>query len=143
MGDELWIYYMGTNHDHAGRVDAKAAREERSMGRAILRLDGFVAAEADYEGGTFLTPPVRFTGSRLELNLNTGAGGVAKVELMHESGEPVRGFTMAEADELNGNSVRFVATWNKGKSDVSQLAGKPVRLRIKMRAAKLYAFQFL
>ena len=143
MGDELWIYYMGTNHDHAGRVDAKAAREERSMGRAILRLDGFVAAEADYEGGTFLTPPVQFTGSRLELNLNTGAGGVAKVELMHESGEPVRGFTMAEADELNGNSVRFVATWNKGKSDVSQLAGKPVRLRIKMRAAKLYAFQFL
>jgi hypothetical protein len=62
---------------------------------------------------------------------------------MHESGEPVRGFTMAEADELNGNSVRFVATWNNGKSDVSRLAGKPVRLRIKMRAAKLYAFQFL
>jgi hypothetical protein len=50
---------------------------------------------------------------------------------------------MAEADELNGNSVRFVATWNNGKSDVSRLAGKPVRLRIKMRAAKLYAFQFL
>ena len=82
-------------------------------------------------------------GSRLELNLNTGAGGVAKVEILHESGEPIRGFSMAEADELNGNSVRFVATWNNGNSDVRQLAGKPVRLRIKMRAAKLFAFQFL
>ncbi len=142
MGDELWIYYMGTNHDHAGRVDAKAAKEEASLSRAILRLDGFVAAEADYEGGVLMTPPFRFSGSRLELNLNTGAGGVAKVEIVRESGEPVRGFTMAEADELNGNSVRLVAAWNGGKTDVSALAGQPVRLRIKMRAAKLFAFQF-
>lgn len=142
MGDELWIYYMGTNHDHAGRVDAKAAKEEASIGRAVLRLDGFVAAEADYEGGVFLTPPVRFSGSRLELNLNTGAGGVAKVELLRDSGEPVRGFTMAEADELNGNGVGLVASWNGGKQDVSSLAGQPVRLRVKMRAAKLFAFQF-
>lgn len=143
MGDELWIYYTGTNHNHAGRLDAKATREETAISRAILRLDGFVAAEADYEGGVFLTPPIRFTGSRLELNLNTGAGGVAKVEIVRENGEPIRGFTLAEADELNGNSVRLNATWNGGKSDVSALAGQPVRLRIKMRAAKLYAFQFL
>jgi hypothetical protein len=142
MGDELWLYYMGTNHDHAGRVDAKAAKQEASLSRAILRLDGFVAAEADYEGGVFLTPAFRFSGSRLELNLNTGAGGVAKVELMRESGEPIRGFTMAEADELNGNSVKLVATWNGGAADVSALAGQAVRLRVKMRAAKLFAFQF-
>ena len=142
MGDELWIYYTGTNHNHAGRLDAKAAREETSLSRAVLRLDGFVAAEADYEGGVLITPPFVFTGSRLELNLNTGAGGVAKVELLRESGEPIRGFTLAEADEINGNSVRMLVSWNGGKSDVSALAGQGVRLRIKMRAAKLFAFQF-
>jgi hypothetical protein len=49
---------------------------------------------------------------------------------------------MAEADELNGNSVRLLATWNGGGSDVSSLAGQTVRLRIKMRAARLFAFQF-
>jgi hypothetical protein len=142
MSDELWIYYTGTNHDHASRLDAKAAREETAISRAVIRLDGFVAAEADYEGGTLLTPAFRFSGKRLELNLNTGAGGVARVELMRESGEPIRGFTMAEADELNGNSVRMIATWNGGGSDVSALAGQAVRLRIKMRAAQLFAFQF-
>lgn len=139
MGDELWIYYMGTNHDHAGRVDGK---RQEALSRAVLRVDGFVAAEADYEGGVFMTPPVRFVGSRLELNLNTGAGGVAKVEILKETGEPIRGFTMAEADELNGNSLTLRASWNKGSADVSALAGQAVRLRIKMRAAKLFAFQF-
>jgi hypothetical protein len=35
-----------------------------------------------------------------------------------------------------------VAAWN-GRTDVSALAGKPIRLRIRMRSAKLYAFQFV
>ena len=142
MQDELWIYYMGTNHDHAGRLDPQAEKEETAISRAILRLDGFVAAEADYEGGVFMTPAMKFQGSRLELNLNTGAGGVARVEILTESGAPIRGFTMGEADELNGNRVKLVATWNGGNSDVAELAGQEIRLRVKMRAAKLFAFQF-
>lgn len=141
MGDELWIYYFGTNHDHARRLDAKASKEENAISRAILRLDGFVSAEADYEGGVLMTPPLRFEGSKLELNLDTGAGGWARVELLEESGKPIPGFGMPEADELNGNDVRMTVTW-RGKADVSALAGKAVRMRIRMRAAKLYAFQF-
>lgn len=142
MGDDLWIYYTATNHDHAGRVDSTAAKDEAAIARAILRLDGWVAAEADYEGGHLITPVIRFSGKRLELNLDTGAGGVARVELLDGEGAPIRGFTAAEADELNGNSVRMVATWNGGKSDVSMLAGKEIRMRLTMRAARLYAFQF-
>lgn len=142
MNDELWIYYMGTNHDHAGRVDPKSQKEETAISRAIIRLDGFVAAEADYEGGTLMTPPLQFKGSRLELNLNTGAGGVAQVEILEESGEPISGYSLLEADELNGNSVKLIATWNKGQSDISKLASRPIRLRLKMRSAKLFAFQF-
>lgn len=142
MGDELWIYYTGTNHDHARRLDANAQRDETAISRAILRLDGFVAAEAAYEGGTLMTPPMRFAGSRLELNLDTGAGGVAKVEILGANGEPLPGFAMTDADELNGNSVRMAVTWRGGESNVSALAGKEVRLRFRMRAARLYAFQF-
>jgi hypothetical protein len=141
MGDELWIYYFGTNHDHAGRLDAKATREESAISRAVLRLDGFVSADADYEGGALITPPLRFEGSKLELNLDTGAGGWARVELLDASGKPIPGFTMPDADELNGNDTGKVVTW-RGKSDVGALAGKAVRMRIRMRSAKLYAFQF-
>jgi len=142
MNNELWIYYMGTNHDHSKRLDSLAEKEEAAISRAILRLDGFIAAEADYEGGTLLTPPIRFKGSRLELNLNTGAGGVAQVEILQESGDPIPGFRMLDADELNGNNVKLMASWNRGQTDVSALSGQVVRLRLKMRSAKLFAFQF-
>lgn len=142
MGDDLWIYYYGTNHDHARRLDRFAAKEEGAISRAILRADGWISADADYEGGWLMTPPLRFAGSRLELNLDTGAGGVAEVEILEESGKPVPGFSLHEADELNGNNVRLPVSW-RGRSDVSALAGKPVRLRMRLRSAKLYAFQFV
>ena len=38
-----------------------------------------MSAEAAYEGGWLITPPLVFEGARLELNLDTGAGGVARV----------------------------------------------------------------
>lgn len=142
MENELWIYFMGTNRDHSGRLDSFATKNEAAISRAVLRLDGFIAAEADYEGGILMTPPLRFQGSRLELNLDTGAGGVAQVELLQESGAPIEGFRLIEADELSGNHVRFVASWKGGKTDISSLAGQSVRLRLKLRSAKLFAFQF-
>jgi hypothetical protein len=106
-----------------------------------MRLDGFVSADFDYAGGTLITPPLRFEGSRLELNLDTGAGGVARVEILDEGGAPISGFTLKEADQLNTNDTRTVVTW-RNSSDVSALAGKAVRLHLRMRSAKLYAFQF-
>jgi len=141
QGDEIWIYYVGMNQDHSKRVDLNATVAASGISRAILRLDGFVSADFDYTGGSILTPAIRFEGSRLELNLDTGAGGLGRVEIQDESGMPIPGFTLADADFLNGNSVRTVVSWN-GKTDVSSLAGKTVRLSLKMRSARLYAFQF-
>jgi hypothetical protein len=40
------------------------------------------------------------------------------------------------------NDVGHVVRW-RGNSDVSRLAGEPIRLKIAMRAAKLHAFQFV
>jgi hypothetical protein len=139
-GGELWIYYIGSNRDHADRVEPGSPKLT-AVSRAILRLDGFVSAEADFEGGWMLTPPITFRGSRLTLNLDTGAGGSARVEILEESGKPIPGFTIFDSDELNTNSVRKVVSWG-GNSDVVSLAGKAVRLRFRMRAAHLYAFQF-
>ena len=141
VGDELWIYYFGTNMAHGRQLDPLAKQHETAISRAILRLDGFLSADADYEGGTFLTPPIKFTGSQLELNLDTGAGGAAFVELLEESGKPIPGFTFLDCEELNANSVRKLVKWGR-KSDVSSLAGRPIRLRFRMRSTKLYAFQF-
>jgi len=142
MGDELWVYYVGTNEAHSGRVESGVRQKLSAISRAVMRLDGFVSADFDHAGGSLVTPPLRFAGSRLELNLDTAGGGFGFVELLDERGVPIPGYTLGAADPLNGNSVRMRATW-QGKADVSALAGKPVRLRLRMRAAKLYAFQFV
>ncbi|MCC6393803.1 MAG: hypothetical protein IT167_24610 [Bryobacterales bacterium] len=142
MGDELWIYYFGQNMDHSHRLDPAAKGREAAISRAVMRVDGFVSADADYEGGWFLSPPLRFKGSRLELNLDTSAGGMAKVEILEESGKLIPGFTLADSDPLNGNNVRMTVSW-KGRKDVSPLAGRTIRLRVRMRSAKLFALRFV
>jgi len=142
MGDELWIYYVGTNEDHDGFIDPAAPGHLTGIGRAIMRLDGFISADADYTGGEIVTPPIKFDGKSLELNLDTSGGGSVSVELLDENNQPIKGYTQAEATPLCGNSVRMPVTWGENR-DVSRLAGKPVKIRFVMRDCKLYAFQFI
>ena len=49
---------------------------------------------------------------------------------------------MADWKEIGGNFIAVPVRW-KGDTDVSKLAGKPVRLFIEARGTKLYAFQFI
>jgi peptide chain release factor 1 len=65
----------------------------------------------------------------------------AFVEIQDGDGKPRPGFTFADCEEIGGNFVDQRVYWN-GKSDLSSLAGKPVRLQIQMKRGKLYAFQF-
>ena len=141
MGDELWFYYVGLNQDHSSRVDAKAKGPMSAISRAVLRLDGFVSADADYEGGWMLTPPIRFSGSKLELNVDTSAGGEVEVEVLDALGTPISGYTLADADPINANSIRTPVSWHTS-TDVTRLAGRTIQLHIRMRNARLYAFQF-
>jgi len=143
MGDELWIYYVGSNRDHDRYIDSAAPEGKHLTGisRAVLRLDGFVSADADYAGGEMTTPLVKFSGKRLELNVQTSGGGSVVVELLDDHGKPIPGFAKSDATPINGNSVRMPVRWGE-RSEVGALIGSPVRLRFHMRDCKLYAFQF-
>ena len=141
VGDELWIYYAGTNRDHDGFVDPCSDGLLSGMGRAVLRLDGFVSADAAYGAGEIITRPLVFEGSVLELNVETSGGGALRVEIQEASGRQVEGFTAKDSAPLCCNSVRAQATW-AGGSDLGRLAGRPVRLRFVMRDCRLYAFRF-
>ena len=142
-GDELWIYYVGSNRDHDSYIDDAAAEGKHLTGisRAVLRLDGFVSADADYNGGEITTPLIKFSGKRLQLNVETSGSGSVIVELLDENDKPILGFSKYDATPANGNSVRMRVRWGD-RAEVSTLAGKPVRLRFHMRDCKLYAFQF-
>ena len=108
---------------------------------AKQRLDGFVSMDAGPPGGHLVTPPMVFEGSRLLLNVDCGAMGEAWVELQDESGSPLPGFASGDAASVDRNGVAQEVWWRQGP-DVGSLAGRPVRLRIAMRSAKLFAFQF-
>ena len=138
--DELSMYYCGEDVGHDAHT-AEAVKRS-TISRAVLRLDGFMSADADYRGGILTTPPLMFAGNQLELNIDTGAGGIAQVEILDVSGQAIKGFSRDEADIINGSDVRKMVTWNR-RPELGSLAGKPVRLRVFMRDAKLYAFQFV
>jgi hypothetical protein len=144
-GNYVYQYYYSTGHLHDSAIlrpeYAKSAKQVGGVGVVKQRLDGFVSADADYKGGWLRTPPVVFRGSRLRLNVDTGSAGTAFVELQDADGKPLPGFTLAECEEVAGNFIDQAVYW-KGKSDVSSLAGRPVRILIKLKRAKLYAFQF-
>lgn len=137
--------YQGGYAFTHGDTNARRRLKGRELGgifRLEQRLDGFVSADFDYEGGSLDVGPLVFAGKALTLNVNTSAAGEGRVGLTDAAGRDVAGFAVNDCEFINGDYLEKVVTW-KGKSDVSTLAGKPIRLRFQMRGAKLYSFQFL
>ncbi|AWM38013.1 hypothetical protein GobsT_39100 [Gemmata obscuriglobus] len=144
-GNYVYQYYYSSGRLHDSAVLRpeydKIAGQEGGVGVVRQRLDGFVSADADHKGGWLTTPPLIFRGSKLRLNIDTGAAGNAFVELQDADGKPIPGFTLAECEEIGGNFVDQCVYW-KGKEDVSALAGRPVCIHVRMKRSKLFAFQF-
>ncbi len=117
------------------------AQPTSHLRRYSIRLDGFASAQGPYAGGELLTKPLTFTGGKLSINFGTSAAGGIRVEIQDPSGNPLPGYSLADADEQIGNEIERVVTW-KQSSDVSSLSGKPVRLRFVIKDADLFAFKF-
>lgn len=136
-GDQLSIYYTGYSSHHGESMRPYGG----VISRAVLRVDGFVSADAGYWGGTLTTVPMVFSGNWLELSVDTSAGGYVVAEIQDRQGQPIPGFTEQDAHPIRGSYVVKRISW-KEKTAVSELAGKPVKLKFNMRDTKLYAFQF-
>jgi hypothetical protein len=109
--------------------------------RYSLRLDGFASLHADYAGGEMLTKPFTFAGAQLELNFATSAAGSIKIEIQDAAGQALPGFMLADSLDTIGNELDRIVQW-KGGSDVSSLAGKPVRLKFVLKDADVFALRF-
>ncbi len=145
-GDDLYQYYAAypTTHgiyDWVGAQFRKGLPREAII-RLVQRLDGFVSVDAGPAGGELTTPVITFTGSRLQLNIDCSAMGEAWVELQDENGQPIPGFSESQSVSVDRNGVAQEVWWHNGP-DVSSLAGRPIKMRIRMRSARLYAFQFV
>lgn len=109
--------------------------------RLALRPHGFVAVHAGYSGGEMTTKPLTFTGKALKMNFATSAAGSIRVEIQDTAGKPIPGFGLDDCPEIFGDRLDHVVTW-KQQSDVTKLAGQPIRLRFVMKDADLFAIRF-
>ncbi|MDQ7065093.1 MAG: LamG domain-containing protein [candidate division KSB1 bacterium] len=139
-GDEIWQYFFAETQYHSAWIKRP---EGRAVFRVVQRLDGFVSADAPYDRvGRIVTRPLIFRGDRLRLNIDTDAAGYAQVGILDENGKPFPGYSVEECVYINGDAVAYEVEWLQRGSDVSALAGKVVRLDIRLRGARLYALQF-
>ena len=65
----------------------------------------------------------------------------ASVEIQEPKGAAIAGYALADCPDVFGDAIERVVAWKNG-ADVSALAGRPVRLRFRLRDADLYSFRF-
>ena len=139
-GDEIWQYYCGTQFTH-GAYNPKVGDRAGGLRRLVQRLDGFISADADYTGAEFTTPLLTFSGAHLKLNADCSAMGEIWVEIRDEQNRPISDYTLEDSISVDRNHISAPVLWKK-RDSVGKLIGRPVRLHFKLRACKLYAFQF-
>ena len=143
VGDEVWLYYGGSNYTHGTPCLYRAEGTGRKtkftagIGLATWKLDRFVSADGPAEGAVLATVPVVYKGSRLELNAATRKGGSITVELLDAAGKE----RLARSKPFKGDDLRHTVAW-KGKADLAGLAGTPVTLHFRIESGSLFAFAF-
>jgi hypothetical protein len=130
-GEGEWSLYISEHYRHA----------DHRIRRLTVRAQGFASMHGDAKGGEFTTPPLKLTGTKLHLNYATSAAGTVQVEIQDVKGAAIPGYTLADFPELYGDEFAATATWTSG-ADLRALAGKTIRLRVKLKDADLYALRF-
>ena len=123
-------------------VNQDYAQPTAHLRRYSMRLDGFTSIRGKYQGGEFTTRPFKFEGKKLEINYSTSAVGEIKISLLDERGNPIPGFSIVDAQSIIGNEISRIVEWN-GNSDVSELSGKTIKMKVFLKDADLYSFKFI
>ena len=116
-------------------------QESWHIERLLLRTDGFASVSAPWAGGEMVTKLFTFTGKELEINYRTSAPGFIRVEIQDVGGAAIPGYTLDDCPEIIGDEIERIVVWKHGP-DISRLAGRPIRLRLVMKDADLFALRF-
>jgi hypothetical protein len=139
-GDEIWQYGTGYRTTH-GDVPGREEKGDGTIYRYVQRLDGFVSLDFESGGGRALCAPVRVTGSKLVLNVDTGGLGDLRVGLRDASGGRLPGFTAEDCDLIRLNSTKAIISW-KGREDLASFLGREVQVELLGARTKVYSLRF-
>ncbi|WP_127583337.1 hypothetical protein [Paenibacillus koleovorans] len=145
------VFYVGARYAAHNRplVDTFG-----TIGYATLPIDQFCAIEAKSEG-QFTTIPMEWPGGELILNADTRESyhsspgkqnGEIRIDVLDEQGEPVEGWSGEHCGVFCGNThgAKVIASglvgWGEGRL-LDQWKGKGIRLRFRMRHARLFTFE--
>jgi len=129
--DELSIY----------AIEGYWTGNSQNFRRYSIRVDGFVSIQAPLSGGAFVTKPIVFQGSQLEINYSTSAAGSIQIEVQDAQGNPLPGHALSDCHAVFGDQIARTVAWKDGES-VKPLAGTSVRLRFVLKDADLFSFRF-
>lgn len=130
VDDEVYLYYGGYKSGHKSESNGG-----RQIGLVTLEKDRYVGWVAN-DTGVITTPVGVWEGDGLTVNADIR--GSLTVEVLHESGNPLSGFSANEAQVLTGDHINAPVQWSG--ASMAQLVGTRVKLRFTLVDATLYAF---
>ena len=131
-GDRILIYYGGWDGPH------NASRPRGGIGLATLRKDGFVSLDAGDREGIVTTRVLSSLAAPLSVNAQA-KGGSIHVEVLSVNGKPLPAFGKEDCVPLTSDGIRQRVRWKTRGSMPGNKKG--IRLRFRLKNAKLYSFR--
>ena len=108
--------------------------------RVTVRPHGFASLRAGYQTGQLLSKPLLLEGATLRLNYATSAAGSLRVEVQNEDGQAIPGYGLEDMAPVYGDQLDAPVAWKNGGS-LANLQGRPVRVRVVLQDADLFALR--
>jgi hypothetical protein len=139
--DEIRIYSSGSKVQHGRNFPARRAGLEDFEAILVhtLRKDGFTYLKSKGSWARFVTKPMVLFDGRVTMNAEAPFGEVA-CQLTDMASQPIEGFTFDDCVPLeSGDALEHPLRWREKRLD--EAIGKVVRLEVRFRDARLYAFR--
>ncbi len=101
--------------------------------RYAFRVDGFGYYTGNYKGAKLVTEYFNFEGDELYINFSTSARGCVYITATDEEGNSIT------SCETFGDSISRKVVFENGQ--LSQFAGKKIKLEMKIKDAKVFSFE--
>ena len=145
---ETWIYFTASRWNHrwwdwlSHDLAQEDMREVAALMVARMPEDHWVSLDAGADEGWLLTKP---WGPPYQIFVNADAqGGSIEAELITPYGDPIAGFTRAEAVPIRADGAGHELTWKSGRSpyDLSVEEFGGVCLKLYVTRAKVYSWTY-